>query len=44
MMSISGHKDQRTFMDYIKLSSDELADSIAQKMREEESISNAVLF
>ena len=44
MMSISGHKDQRTFMDYIKLSSDELADSIAQKMRDEESISNAVLF
>lgn len=29
MMSVSGHKDQRTFLDYVKLSSDEIADRIA---------------
>lgn len=28
MMHISGHKTQKTFMDYIKLSSDEIADEI----------------
>lgn len=31
MMSISGHKTEKTFLDYIKLSSDELADMIAKK-------------
>lgn len=34
MMSISGHKDEKTFSDYIKLSSDEVADVIAKKMDE----------
>lgn len=29
MMHVSGHKTQNTFMDYIKLSSDEIADEIA---------------
>ena len=28
MMHVSGHKTQKTFMDYIKLSSDEIADGI----------------
>ena len=28
MMHVSGHKTQKTFMDYIKLSSDEIADEI----------------
>ena len=28
MIHISGHKKQKTFMDYIKLSSDEIADEI----------------
>ena len=28
MMHVSGHKPQKTFMDYIKLSSDEIADEI----------------
>ncbi|MCM1320236.1 MAG: phage tail tape measure protein [Muribaculaceae bacterium] len=28
MMSVSGHKTQKTFMDYIKLSSEEIADEI----------------
>lgn len=28
MMHISGHKTQKTFMNYIKLSSDEIADEI----------------
>lgn len=32
MMSISGHKDLSTFSDYIKLSSDEIADAIAERM------------
>lgn len=45
MMSISGHKDEKTFYEYIKLSSDEVADSIAKKMIErEEAISNERLF
>ena len=34
MMSISGHRDEKTFYEYIKLSSDEVADSIAKKMDE----------
>jgi len=33
-MSISGHRDEKTFYEYIKLSSDEVADSIAQKKEE----------
>lgn len=32
MMSISGHKDPKTFREYIKLSSDEIADKIADKL------------
>ena len=34
MMSISGHKDEKTFYEYIKLSLDEMADSIAKEMEE----------
>ena len=34
MISISGHRDEKTFYEYIKLSSDEVADSIAQKKEE----------
>lgn len=34
MMSISGHKSEKVFADYIKLSSDEIADAIAKKMEE----------
>ena len=30
MMSVSGHKDQRTFLDYVKLSMDELAEGVAK--------------
>lgn len=33
LMSISGHKDQHTFMEYIKLSSDEVADLIMERHR-----------
>ena len=45
MMSISGHRDEKTFYEYIKLSSDEVADSIAKKMDErKEAISNESLF
>lgn len=45
MMSISGHRDEKTFYEYIKLSSDEMADSIAKKMDErKEAISNERLF
>lgn len=45
MMSISGHKDEKTFSDYIKLSSDEVADIIAKKMDERnKAISNERLF
>ena len=29
MMHVSGHKTQKTFIEYIKLSSDEIADEIA---------------
>lgn len=28
MMSVSGHKDERTFMDYVKLSLDEKAEEL----------------
>ncbi|MDE5810116.1 MAG: hypothetical protein K2H59_07560 [Muribaculaceae bacterium] len=28
MMHVSGHKTQKTFMDYIKLSSEEIADEL----------------
>lgn len=34
MMSVSGHKDEGTFMEYIKLSSEEIADAIAKKLEE----------
>ena len=34
MMSVSGHKDEKTFNEYIKLSSDEIADAIAKKLAE----------
>ena len=45
MMSISGHKDEKTFSDYIKLSSDEVADTIAKKMDErKKTMNNEVLF
>lgn len=44
MMSISGHKDQKTFLDYIKLSSEELADKIASIQEESIQASNAALF
>ena len=45
MMSISGHRDEKTFYEYIKLSADEVADSIAKKMDErKEAISNERLF
>ena len=40
MKSISGHKDQRTFFDYIKLSSDEIADKIMEKLRQSENAGN----
>ena len=45
MMSISGHRDEKTFYEYIKLSSDEVADSIAKKMDERKKyMSNDGLF
>ncbi|WP_297820183.1 hypothetical protein, partial [uncultured Lactobacillus sp.] len=44
MMSVSGHKDQRTFFDYIKLSSDEIADKIMEKLRQSENVGNEGLF
>ena len=46
MMSVSGHKDEKTFNEYIKLSSDEIADTIARKVedREKKEVSNEGLF
>ena len=44
VMSISGHKYQRTFFDYIKLSSDEIADQIMEKVRQCSNASNEGLF
>lgn len=44
MMSVSGHKDVKTFMDYIKLSKLELADEIAARISEHKSKSNESLF
>ena len=35
MMHVSGHKTQKTFMDYIKLSSEEIADEIASMSKKE---------
>ena len=35
MMHVSGHKTQKTFMDYIKLSSEEIADEIAFMSKKE---------
>lgn len=39
-MSISGHKDQRTFPEYFKLSSNEIADKIMEKLRHSENAGN----
>lgn len=45
MMSVSGHKDEKTFNEYIKLSSDEVADTIAKKMEErKKALNNEGLF
>ena len=38
MMHVSGHKTQMTFMDYIKLSSEEIADEIAAMSKKENDI------
>ena len=38
MMHVSGHKTQKTFMDYIKLSSEEIADEIAAMSKKESDI------
>lgn len=35
MMHVSGHKTQKTFMDCIKLSSEEIADEIAAMSKKE---------
>lgn len=35
MMHVSSHKTQKTFMDYIKLSSDEIAEEIATLLKKE---------
>ena len=35
MMHVSGHKTQKTFMDYIKLSSEEIADEIVAISKKE---------
>ena len=35
MMHVSGHKTQKTFMEYIKLSSEEIADEIAAMSKKE---------
>ena len=35
MMYVSGHKTQKTFMDYIKLSSEEIADEIAARTKKD---------
>ena len=35
MIHVSGHKTQKTFMDYIKLSSEEIADEIASMSKKE---------
>lgn len=35
MMYVSGHKTQKNFMDYIKLSSEEIADEIAAMSKKE---------
>lgn len=46
LMSISGHKTEKAFKEYICLSSDEIADEIARKLREQENQkrSNELLF
>ena len=35
MMHVSGHKPPKTFMDYIQLSSEEIADEIAAMSKKE---------
>lgn len=44
MMSISDHKNQRKFFDYIKLPSDEIADKSMGKFRQRENVGNERLF
>ena len=46
MMSISGHSTEKIFFEYVKLSSDELADEISQiqDKANKEAKSNADLF
>lgn len=44
MMSISGHKDAKTFMEYIKLSLDEMADEISNRINARKARSNEALF
>lgn len=44
MMSISGHKTPKMFLDYIKLSNLDIADEIADKMRSENDGANTMLF
>lgn len=41
MMSVSGHRDEKTFNEYIKLSSDEIADAIAKKLKERDASSQS---
>lgn len=41
MMSVSGHRDEKTFNEYIKLSSDEIADAIAKKLQERDASSQS---
>lgn len=38
MMHFSDHKTQKTFMDYIKLSSEEIADEIAAMSKKDSEI------
>lgn len=38
MMQVSGHKKQKAFMEYIKLSSKEIADEIAAMSKKENEI------
>lgn len=39
MIHVSGHKTQKTFMDYIKLSSEEIADKIADMSKKDSEMS-----
>ncbi|MEE0972780.1 MAG: hypothetical protein U0L34_01440 [Paludibacteraceae bacterium] len=44
MISICKNKAKRTFFDYIKISSDEIADKIMEKLRQSENVGNEGLF